>query len=115
MKKWYEEEYEFEIEVTGFLRSDKTENYCRNGEEIGDKYTCTFGCPVNAQGYGMCSKMMQIMYADMQAIRSGGNLENVGGTSSYEKDYVCPDGCVCFHLKAIPTGKDNFYKGKFYK
>ena len=37
MKKWYDEEYEFEIEVTGFLRGDHTEHYCRNGEEIGDK------------------------------------------------------------------------------
>ena len=36
MKKWYNEEYEFEIEVTGFLRGDNTENYCRNGEEIGE-------------------------------------------------------------------------------
>ena len=35
MKKWYEEEYKFNIEVTGFLRGDHTENYCRNGEEIG--------------------------------------------------------------------------------
>ena len=32
MKKWYEEEYEFCIEVTGFLHGDKTERYCRNGE-----------------------------------------------------------------------------------
>ena len=37
MKKWYNEEYSFEIEVTGFLRGDHTERYCRNGEEIGDK------------------------------------------------------------------------------
>ena len=35
MKKWYAEEYEFTVEVTGFLRSDRTERYCRNGEEIG--------------------------------------------------------------------------------
>lgn len=35
MKKWYDEEYEFQIEVTGFLRGDHTEHYCRNGEEIG--------------------------------------------------------------------------------
>ena len=39
MKKWYAEEYEFEIEVTGFLRGKHTERYCRNGEEIGDNYT----------------------------------------------------------------------------
>ena len=58
MKKWYAEEYEFEIEVTGFLRGDHTEHYCRNGEEIGDKYSCTHGCPVNGDGQGICSKTM---------------------------------------------------------
>ena len=56
MKKWYDEEYEWEIEVKGFLHGNTTENYCRNGEEIGDKYTCTYGCPVNSQGQGICSK-----------------------------------------------------------
>ena len=40
-EKWYDEEYEWEIEVTG-LRGDHTERYCRNGEEIGDKYSCTY-------------------------------------------------------------------------
>ena len=35
MKKWYAEEYEFDVEVTGFLRGESTEHYCRNGEEIG--------------------------------------------------------------------------------
>ena len=115
MKKWYREEYEFEIEVTGFLRSDHSEHYCRNGEEIGDKYTCTYGCPVNGQGYGICSKMMQLLYADMQAVRSGGDLTNVGGSDRYTKDYVCPDGCVCFRMKIIKTGNENFYKGKYYQ
>lgn len=56
MKKWYAEEYEFKVEVIGFLRGTKTERYCRNGEEIGDTYTCTYGCPVNACGQGICSK-----------------------------------------------------------
>ena len=62
MKKWFAEEYEWEIEVTGFLRGDHTERYCRNGEEIGDKYTCTYGCPVNEQGQGICSKTMMMMF-----------------------------------------------------
>ena len=115
VKKWYDEEYEFEIEVTGFLRGDHTEHYCRNGEEVGDTYTCTYGCPVNAQGYGICSKMMQILYGDMQAVRSGGDLTNVGGAEPLVKDYVCPDGCVLFRMKAVRTGKENFYKGKFYQ
>ena len=80
MKKWYDEEYEFEIEVTGFLRGDHTEHYCRNGEEIGDKYTCTYGCPVNKDGQGICSKTMMMLYPFMEAVRSGGDLENLGGS-----------------------------------
>ena len=58
MKKWYDEEYEFQVEVIGYLRGDHTEHLCRNGEEIGDTYRCTYGCPVNADGYGICSKTM---------------------------------------------------------
>jgi len=27
MKKWYDEEYEFTVEVTGFLHGDHTEHY----------------------------------------------------------------------------------------
>ena len=71
MKKWYDEEYEFEVEVVGFLRGERTERYCRNGEEVGDRYTCTYGCPVNAQGYGICSKTMMLLYPIMEAVRSG--------------------------------------------
>ena len=115
IKKWYDEEYRFSIEVTGFLRGDHTEHLCRNGEEIGDKYTCTYGCPVNEQGYGICSKMMQILYGDMQAVRSGGDLTLVGGIEANVKDYVCPDGCVCFRMTVEKTGAENFYKGKYYQ
>ena len=50
MKKWLDEEYEFEVEVTGYLRGEEPEGLCRNGEEIGDKYSCTYGCPVNQEG-----------------------------------------------------------------
>ena len=35
MNKWLDEEYEFEVEVTGYLRGDKPEGLCRNGEEMG--------------------------------------------------------------------------------
>lgn len=38
MKKWYHEEYEWEIQVTEFLRSERTEGYCRNGEDKGRFY-----------------------------------------------------------------------------
>lgn len=114
MKKWYDEEYSFTIEVTGFLRGDKTEHYCRNGEEIGDTYTCTYGCPVNDQGQGICSKVMMILFPIMEAVRSGGDLENLGGSGKYCKDIVCPDGCVLFRLTAKKLGSENFFKGKFY-
>ena len=106
MKKWYDEEYEFQVEVTGFLRGDHTERYCRNGEEVGDKYTCTYGCPVNAQGWGICSKTMMMLYPLMEAVRSGGDLENLGGDGKYSKTIVCPDGCVMFRLTARTANDD---------
>ena len=113
MKKWYNEEFEWEIEVIGFLRGDHTEHYCRNGEEVGDKYTCSYGCPVNKNGQGICSKCMLVMFPIMEAVRSGGDLENIGGESPYSKIVVCPDGCVMFKMTATKTGNENFFKGKF--
>lgn len=115
MKKWYAEEYEFEIEVIGYLSGDKTEHYSRNGEEIGDKYKCTYGCPVNSEGYGLCSKTMMMMYPLMEAVRSGGDLTNVGGEDKYSKVVVCPDGCVMFRLTAKNLGNENFFKGRFFE
>lgn len=114
MKKWYDEEYEWEIEVVDFLRGKHTEKYCRNGEEVGDKYTCTYGCPVNEDGQGICSKSMMVMFPIMEAVRSGGDLENIGGDGKYSKTIVCPDGCVMFRLTAKPTGKPNGFKEKFF-
>jgi uncharacterized repeat protein (TIGR04076 family) len=114
MKKWYNEEYEFEIEVIGFTRGNKAERYCRNGEEMGDKYRCTYGCPVNQEGYGICSKVMMMMYPIMESVRSGGDLENIGGDSKTSKIVVCPDGCVIFRITAKPLGNENFYKGQFF-
>lgn len=114
MNKWYNEEYEWTIEVIGFLRGESTINYCRNGEEIGDRYTCTYGCPVNDKGDGICSKVMMTMFPIMEAVRSGGDLVNIGGSSKYSKKVVCPDGCVIFRLTATPLGNENFHKGGFY-
>lgn len=111
MKKWYNEEYEFTIDVTGFLRSDHTERYCRNGEEIGDTYTCTYGCPVNTDGQG--SKVMMILFPVMEAVRSGGDLENIGGSDKYTKEIVCPDGCVMFRLTAKNWETKTFLKENF--
>lgn len=114
MKKWYDEEYAFTVEVTGFMRGDHTEHYCRNGEEIGDLYRCGYGCPVNQNGQGICSKTMMMLFPLMEAVRSGGDLTRVGGSAPYVKDLVCPDGCVCFRLTAQPLGNENFHTGAFW-
>lgn len=115
MKKWYDEEYEWTIEVIGYLRGDKTERYCRNGEEIGDVYTCTYGCPVNRQGYGICSKVMLQMFPIMEAVRAGGDLRKIGGEEELSKTIVCPDGCVLFRMTARKLGNENFHTGGFWE
>ena len=71
MKKWYDEEFQWRIEVIGYLRGSGPERVCRNGEEVGDVYTCTYGCPVNAEGQGICSKVMMVLFPVMEAVRSG--------------------------------------------
>ena len=76
---------------------------------------CTYGCPVNADGYGICSKTMMTLYPLMEAVRSGGDLENLGGDGKYSKTIVCPDGCVMFRLTAKPLGGENFFRGGFWK
>lgn len=114
MKKWYDEEYEFEIDVTGFINDEHTKRYCRNGEEVGDKYNCTYGCPVNKDGQGICSKAMLIMFPIMEAVRSGGDLERIGGNDRYSKNIVCPDGYVIFRLTANKLGNQSFHKTRLF-
>lgn len=57
---------------------------------------------------------MTILFPLMEAVRSGGDLENVGGEGKYSKFVVCPDGCVMFRLTAKELGNENFFKGKFF-
>jgi len=57
---------------------------------------------------------MMIMFPIMEAVRSGGDLENIGGSSKYRKEIVCPDGCVMFRLTARSLGNENCFKGKFF-
>ena len=111
MRKWLDEEFEFEIEVMGYLRGNQAEGFCRNGEEIGDRYTCTYGCPVNSDGYGICSKTMMMLYPIMEAVRSGGDLRKIGGTDEYEKDIVSL-GFIAGDFKAeLLTKVDRFAIG----
>ncbi len=115
MKKWYDEEFEWKIEVIGFNKdNNETERFCRNGEEVGDVYTCTYGCPVNADGQGICSKVMLMLFPIMEAVRSGGDLRNIGGDSPLSKVVMCPDGCVLFRITATKLDNENFFRGKFF-
>lgn len=54
------------------------------------------------------------MFPIMETIRSGGDLENIGGDGKYTKTIVCPDGCVMFRLTAKPTGTPNCFKAKLF-
>ena len=65
-------------------------------------------------GNGICSKTM-MLYPLMEAVRSGGDLRNVGGSSKYEKDIVCPDGCVTFRLTARRIGAENHFISKAFR
>lgn len=50
----------------------------------------------------------------MEAVRSGGDLQNIGGDGKYSKDLVCPDGCVMFRMTAKKLGNENFFTGDFF-
>ncbi len=114
MKKWYEEEYEFTVEVTGFLR--ERPHRAVLPERRGDRgqVHLHLWLPGQQDGQGICSKTMMMLFPIMEAVRSGGDLENIGGSGRYVKDIVCPDGCVLFRLTAKPLGNENFYKGRFF-
>lgn len=58
---------------------------------------------------------MGVLFPIMEAVRSGGDLTNIGGDGEYSKTVVCPDGCVMFRLTAKKLGNENFFKGKFYE
>ena len=100
MKKWYSEDWTFDIEVVGYTHSDRPKGYCRNGEEIGDIYRCGYGCPVNQAGDGLCAKTMLLLFPMLEAVRSGGDLRSLGGEGHLTRTFTCPDGCVRFRLTA---------------
>ena len=57
---------------------------------------------------------MLMLYPLDEAVRSGGDLRNVGGPDMYVKDIVCPDGCVMFRLAAKRlSGKNPFISKAF--
>ena len=96
MKNWYKEEYSFKITVVSVGTNGKPEN-CRNGHEVGDTYSCEYGCPG-----GFCSKTMAKLFPLMEAVRAGGDLSNLlAGASKHSGEFVCSDGVITFKLEAF--------------
>ncbi len=115
MNKWYAEEYSFTIQVTAVSHNNCTIGHCRNGEECGDTFSCTYNCPVDTQGRSICQKSMTLLYPLMEAIRSGGDLRNLGGDTPLSKELYCPDGVIRYRLTATKLSGENFHTGCYYK
>ncbi len=94
MESWYREDWRFLITVLS-LKPDNSPRRCRNGHEVGDRYECGYDCPGK-----FCSKSMLKMFPIMEAVRSGGDLRNLGGIESSVMELDCPDGVVRFRLEA---------------
>ena len=94
MKKWYKEDWRFRTEVMSVGKDDKPES-CRMGFELGDSFECTYECPA-----GFCSKSMLKVFPVLEAVRSGGDLRNLGGSGRHEMTLVCPDGVVKYKVTA---------------
>ena len=101
MKKWYAEEFQFEITVLHIKPDNTPENHCRMGLEVGDKFICEYGCPKD-----FCCKTMLKVFPIMEAVRSRGDLRNLGGTNEHIMDFCCSDGIVEFRLEAKSLNDD---------
>lgn len=62
MNKFVTENYRFKITVV-------KAGGCRNGHEVGDTYSCEYGCPGE-----LCQKTMLKLFPLMETIRCGGDL-----------------------------------------
>ena len=91
MKKWIEEDWEFEIKVV----KGKAEE-CRLGLEQGDLFRCGYGCPG-----GFCPKTASLLYTYCEIVRCGGDLRLRGSKEKLEIDFPCADGPVVFRLRAL--------------
>jgi len=93
MKKWYQEDWLFRIEVLHVGKENKAEE-CRLGLEPGDTFTCGYETPK-----GFCPTSFVKIFPSMEIVRCGGNLQNLGGKSPYEMTFLCPDGAVLFRIR----------------
>ena len=88
MNKFVTENYRFKITVV-------KAGGCRNGHEVGDTYSCEYGCPGE-----LCQKTMLKLFPLMETIRCGGDLRTIG-QEKHKCRFHCPDGAVEFELEAF--------------
>lgn len=102
MKKWYSEDWLFEIEVQRVGKENKAEE-CRLGFEPGDTFTCSYETPD-----GFCPTSFIKIFPSMEVVRCGGDLQNLGAESPCETTFLCPDGVVQFRMtgKQIPEQRE---------
>ena len=95
MKKFITENFRFTITVT-------KGGGCRNGHEIGDTYTCEYGCPMPlGDESGICVEAMIKMFPLLEIVRSGGDLRTLGGSEKHKIEITCPDGPIKFLIEGV--------------
>jgi len=97
MKRWYQEEWEFEIEVLQVGESDKPEE-CRLGLEPGDKFTGNYGTPND-----FCPTSFIKVFPTLEIIRCNGDLRYQGSSDRHDIKVICPDGVVLFEIRGQKT------------
>ena len=97
MKKWYEEDWRFKIEVIRVGKKNNAEE-CRLGLEPGDVFECTFETPA-----GFCPTAFIKIFPSMEIVRCEGDLRLLGGCGPAEMNFLCPDGAVLFRISGEKT------------
>lgn len=99
MKKFITENKSFTITVIDHAKDGKP-LHCRNGHEIGDIYTCEYGCPMPTNGCGgFCSKTMTNLYRLKEIVYANGDLRILGFPNNHDIEFFCPDGVVKFRMQ----------------
>jgi uncharacterized repeat protein (TIGR04076 family) len=99
MKKFITENKSFTITVIDHAKDGKP-LHCRNGHEIGDTYTCEYGCPMPTNGCGgFCSKTMTNLYRLKEIVYANGDLRILGFPNNHDIEFFCPDGAVKFRMQ----------------
>ena len=97
MKKWYDEDWLFKIEVVRVGKENKAEE-CRLGLEPGDTFECRFETPA-----GFCPTSFIKIFPALEVVRCSGDLRFLGAGGPREMTFLCPDGVVLFRVTGEQT------------